>query len=82
MKITIAILLALLIILKIIQLDVDSQLYVITPAYENLENQITNEQMKNMQLQDRLLELESYTRIASIAASEGFVPVHDLDFNQ
>lgn len=51
-------------------------LYFITPPLDVLQQETTNLYYQNMGLYDNLLHLESYTYIASVSASEGFVPAH------
>lgn len=49
-------------------------IYTQTFGYLQAQQQIQQLSIKNNQLYLRLLEYESYTKIASVAASEGFRP--------
>lgn len=51
-----------------------NSLYFANPQYDLLQNQIHEFHNENMQLHDEFLEDSSYTKIASEAASEGFIP--------
>lgn len=74
-QIVISLLLTVCIVLFVVLQALNLILWRETPMYVADQNQIHVLHNENLELEDQLLHLESYTYIASVSAKRGFVPL-------
>lgn len=74
MRVTIILFLLIILILELCRIDLINNIDPPNPEYENIISKTDQLHQNNLQLEDHLLHLESFTRIYQDASKEGFVP--------